>query len=209
MVFWGLWPAESKWFGGHLIYTMFTILTRTSNRPKAYARCRQSVHVQIMPFYHIISKDSEEDDYVEFDVLTIWPEKNRDRGCNLYFNEMRRWIPQTHPWVIFLDDDDTFTRPDALDIISKNITSENDLILWRVNINGQIIPDSIPGRIEPGQVTGIGFCVHVRHWIDWQAIPAGDFDVISKYAERLNPVWIDAVLTATQGKPGLGRRIDF
>lgn len=203
-------PAESKWFGGFLIQIMFSILTRTSNRPKAYARCRQSVEVQTEPFFHIVSQDSSRDNYVGADVFRFFVYKTQgERAHNLYFNEIRHCVPSYYPWVIFLDDDDTFTRPDALQIIAENIQSENDLILWRVNMAGQIIPDSIPGRIEPGQVTGIGFCVHAKHWIDWQAIPAGDFDVISRYAERLNTVWIDAVLTATQGKPGLGRRIDF
>lgn len=169
-----------------------------------------SVMVQKEPNYHIVSKDDFEDDYIEMDVLTVFPGKQEGRACNLYFNEMRHFVPGLHPWVIFLDDDDTFTTPEALTIIREHTANENNLILWRVNIGGHIIPDKVPKVPgKPGDVTGIGFCVHIKNWIDWPGVPSGDFEVIREYHKKLNPVWINEVLTAAQRGPGLGLRIDF
>lgn len=191
---------------------MFTILTRTANRPRFFGECRRSIHAQTMPAYMVISRDDPTDTYMFQgdgpDCTVIDVDREPGRGHNLYFNTMRYYVPKTAPWVIHLDDDDRFTHPQALERICNAITGENDLILWKVQMPGRVIPSTIGERPRYGEITGIGFAVHVRHWHNWQSVTGSDFLVIDHYYTKLNPVWIDEILTEFQAGPGAGARMD-
>lgn len=187
---------------------MFTVLIRTSNRPRAFARCIESVRGQTIPPYIITSTDDPTDTYPEGDyVLKV--DREIGRGSNLYFNTMRFFVPQTHPFVIHLDDDDRFTTPHALEIIREAIFTSSTMVLWQVRAGHRLIPEMVGEPPVFGHITGIGFAVHVRHWINWRSVPGGDFLIIDEYYKRLKPVWIDQVLTEFQGEPGGGRREDL
>lgn len=167
-----------------------------------------SVLAQSVRSFHLVSTDNESDTYPEGDkVVKVAPLPGR--GHNLYFNIMKHHAPPGSPWCIFLDDDDTFSHPNALAAIRGAIENEESMILWRVKIGSNIIPRRFGKAPELGDVTGIGFCVHQKHWIDWPGQTAGDFAVIQEYYRRLDPVWIDDVLTQMQWKPGGGKRLDF
>lgn len=199
--------------GRTYLFSMFTILTRTSNRPNFYAECLRSIQAQTLTPAMVVSRDDPEDTYMFRDSTPICIVVNVDRepgrGHNLYFNTMRYYVPNSAPWVIHLDDDDRFAHSEALERIADAITDEDDLILWRVKMPfGRIIPDRIGERPRFGECTGIGFAVHVRHWHPWQAVAGGDFLVIDHYYRTLNPVWIDEVLTEFQAGPGGGSRTD-
>lgn len=176
---------------------MFSILTRTINRPRLFAKCRESITAQTLPPYHIVSTDDPEDHYPEGDCI-VKVEHAPGRGHNLYLNTMRPYVPPEHSFVIFLDDDDRFTTPNALEIIREHILTASSIILWRV---GHPELGAIPSKQNFGKppvygdITGIGVCFHVKHWIPWQSVPGGDFLVISELYRKLKPVWIDRILT--------------
>ena len=186
---------------------MFTILTRTSNRPNYFQTCRQSILEQTTGAYHIVSTDDAADTYPEGD-LVLPVERQPGRCHNLYFNYMRYHVPNRAPWVVHIDDDDQFTTPDALATIQKHIQDENSLLLWKVDLGEYVVPTSWGNPPKPGDISGIGFCVHVKHWVPWQGIPYGDYHVISRYYQKLNPVWIPEILTRCQTGPGHGLAID-
>lgn len=189
---------------------MFTVLTRTANRPNFFAICRYSVLQQTISAHHIVSTDDPGDTYPEADQV-IQVERLVGRGHNLYLNTMRLYVPVKSPWVIIIDDDDHFVINNALEIIKNHIVTEDNIILWRVYApNRGTIPDTRHFGKQPvfGQITGIGFCIHVKNWVNWSNIAGSDFLVIDTLYRRLQPVWIDEILTAFQSGHGGGQRID-
>ena len=188
----------------------FTIITRTSARPRFFARCRASVLAQTHKnYFHLVVSDDPADHYPEGDFVAL-VEQLPGRGHNLYFNEAARYIPASHPWVIFLDDDDHFTTPDALERIAAAIDTDDDMALWQVQFPHGLIPGDMAGLPpQPGNITGIGFCYHAKHWRNWQARSFGDFFVINELYHTLRPVWLHEVLTGLQSAPGFGLRMDL
>lgn len=188
---------------------MFTIVTRTANRPRFFAECRRSVLEQTIQPHHLVISDTPADTYPEGDTV-IRVQHLQGRGHNLYFNTARPHIPATHPWVVFLDDDDAFTRPDALEILAKKIQWHDDLLLWQVQFGERIIPgNDIFLPPAPGNISGIGFCYHISKWVDWTGDSYGDWRVINELYNRLSPRWIDVVLTGLQAGVGHGERQDI
>ena len=191
---------------------MITVITRTACRPRFFARCRQSVLNQTRKAWHLITMDDARDDYPDGDeVIKVFGMGSGGRVANLYFNKVLDKIPDAHPWVMFLDDDDQFIGHTALETIENAVTSDDDLLLWQVQFpHGRLVPGGAFGQPpEPGNITGIGFCYHKKHWRDWPPVDFGDYMVISQLYMRLRPVWIDAVLTGMQGGPGMGLRLDL
>lgn len=188
---------------------MFTVITRTSNRPKFFERCRRSVLEQGPGVFHLVGSDDAADTYPEGDkvvALDAYP----GRGHNLYFNTLKYYVPKSHPWVLFLDDDDHFTTPAAIETIREHITSQQDLLLWQVQFpDGRVVPDQVGRLPEAGNISGLGFCYRVDRWVNWPGMPLGDFFVISRLHKILNPVWIPQVLTGLQAGPGEGKKLDL
>jgi len=191
---------------------MITVITRTSGRPRFFARCRQSVLNQSRKAWHVVAYDDPHDDYPEGDDLLRLLHFS-GRQSNRYFNVVFGLdkIPDSHPWVMFLDDDDHLLTTTAIETIENAITSDDDLLLWQVQFpHGRLVPGGAFGQPpEPGNITGIGFCYHKKHWRDWPPVDFGDYMVISQLYMRLRPVWIDAVLTGMQVGPGMGQRLDL
>ena len=191
---------------------MLTVLTRTSNRPNFFRRCRQSVLEQTSRAYHIVSLDDPRDTYAHGDVLV---KVCRDttvgaRPENAYFNVMRRRVPPSFPYVMFLDDDDQFASPEAVATICRYLTT-NRLVLWRVGFgNEHTIPEDNywGGPPQPGHISGIGFAFNVQHWHDWKPEHFGDYHVVRHLYQHLSPVWLPSVLTRIQISQGMGQRDD-
>jgi len=190
---------------------MITVITRTSARPNFFANCRKSVLAQTRPAYHLVISDDRADAYPEGDKVVRLPIRAEGRGVNQYFNWIVGHIPDSHPWVLFLDDDDHLYGRLAIETIENAITQNDDLILWQVQFpQKRLIPGAAFGQVPaPGNISGIGFCYHAMHWIDWPGVAFGDFMVISQLYNLLRPVWINAVLTGLQADPGMGNRNDL
>lgn len=187
---------------------MITVITRTANRSRYFAECRRSVLAQTLRPYHLIVSDTPEDEYPDGDRV-VRVQHLDDRGHNQYFNIARLHVPASHPWVIFLDDDDAFSTPDAVATIAAAIRSANDMVLWQVDFHNRIIPGGmIYLSPQVGKISGIGFCYHVSNWVDWKPYACGDFLVIDELYQILRPVWIDQILTKIQREPGHGKRMD-
>jgi glycosyltransferase involved in cell wall biosynthesis len=196
---------------------MLTVITRTSNRPNYFANCRRSVLEQTLPAFHLVGTDDPADTYPEGDKVVQLPPR-RGRDSNLHFNDLIHHVPDTHPWVVFLDDDDVLLRKDSLAFIGLYIgfilgrpdyKKEDHLILWKMRRLDHTIPDLVGDIPKFGNITGGAVCFHKRHWRDWDNKSGADFRFISYLYSRLYPVWIDAVLTAMQTGPGMGQRKDL
>jgi glycosyltransferase involved in cell wall biosynthesis len=195
---------------------MLTVITRTSNRPNYFANCRRSVLEQTVPAFHLVGTDDPADTYPEGDKVVQLPPR-RGRDSNLHFNDLIHHVPDTHPWVVFLDDDDVFTAPGALENIRTYLhwgTNVNKhlsdyMVLWKMRRLDHTIPDQVGDTPQFGNITGGAVCFHKRHWRDWDNKSGADFRFISYLYSRLYSVWIDAVLTAMQTGPGMGQRKDL
>ncbi len=217
---------------------LINILSRTSNRPKAFGVFMDSLMPQTYKNVRLIvsADDANSFDYCSLKIRNSQianqiiqpkrterdPNKKLDMGYafklyhapyNLYENLNIDKVEQG--FVMYLDDDDKFSRPDALQIIANNITSEDDLIMWKVNLvqAGKIVPEPDYFGKQPvcGRVSGIGFSFHSK-WKDyavWDEFSCCDFRVIYRLFNIIpRIVLIDEVLTETQGI-GNGNRIDI
>lgn len=190
---------------------MITVITRTSGRPNYFANCRKSVLAQTRPAYHLVISDDPNDAYPEGDMVVPMWVREQGRGCNYYFNWVLPHIPPSHPWVMFLDDDDQLQNSAAIETIERCISTEKDLLLWQVQFpENRLIPGDAFGKTPaPGSISGIGFCYNKKHWVDWPPVAFGDFMVISQLYNQLIPVWINSVLTGVQSEIGGGHRFDL
>ena len=193
---------------------LINIITRTHNRPKHYKVCKESIQSQTYKnINHIVGSDVDCNycDYIKLELQEVQPKPDYlasyPAPWNLHLNTLNTYIKDG--WVMYLDDDDKFVNSDALDIIVNNIENEDQLILWRVDINGMIVPNSQGfGKIEAGNISGIGFMFHSKHLpVDWGSWNFGDYRVITQLAaKKLQQKWINLVLTQTQGSPNFGQK---
>lgn len=191
---------------------LINILTRTHNRPNRFEICRNSVTEQTYKnINHIVgSVDCDYyPAYVKLKEQTETGQKPSGYGCspapyNLHLNELAKGVKSG--WVMYLDDDDKLTSDSSIQTIVDSIDNDNQLLLWRVSINGFVVPDGdYWGKIEVGHISGIGFAFHSKHLpVDWGGWTCGDFKVIKELSKKLEIKLIDKVLTQTQGKPSRG-----
>ena len=193
---------------------LVNVLTRTHSRPKYFKICRESILNQSHKnINHIVGSDTECDYY---DCINLVPQKavypkpdnlaSYEAPWNLHLNELGKHVKDG--WVMYLDDDDKFVTNDAISTIIDNIESEDEMILWRVDINGVIYPNSIHyGNIVPGNISGIGFMFHSKHLpVHWYSWNFGDYRVIVELSKKIKQRWINSVLTQTQGQPNRGQQ---
>lgn len=210
------------------------ILTRTSNRPNYFRDCCASVDSQTYDnIKHIIATDdlnSESyikkyrDEFLYIDPLKykhstpkkLWHSRRPEMPAwwNCYFNEMYNLVEDG--WIMFLDDDDKFLHPNAIDEIIKYLKSEDSLLFWNVQFPGFTVPRSGTPSLElqpptPGNISMIGFMFHSKYIKDSQFEPwgCGDFRLSYKLWHQLNPkIHINQTLTSLQHRPHLGNRQD-
>lgn len=192
---------------------LVNILTRTHDRPNLFKVCRESILNQIYKnINHIVGSDSECDYYenhikLEFQKVEPQPDNlaSYPAPWNLHLNELGKYVKDG--WIMYLDDDDKFVNNDSLGMIVDNIENEDEMILWRVDINGLIYPnDAYFGKIAPGNISGIGFMFHSKYLpVRWYSWNFGDYRVMIELSKKLKQRWINSVLTQTQGKPNYGR----
>jgi hypothetical protein len=125
---------------------------------------------------------------------------------NEYIDQVQRKV---NGYLFFLDDDDQFTRQDAISIV-MNHAKRDSLMVWRVNMKKYgIIPNKSFGK-EPVRtdITGIGMCYHTDNISksDWSQWKCADYRT-AKGFDKI--VWIDCVLSEIQDEPGRGIKTDL
>nr|NQU93670.1 glycosyltransferase family 2 protein [Bacteroidota bacterium] len=163
---------------------LINVLIRTSNRPNYFRTCYESISGQTYNNIRIlVSWDNEETkNYlksyrkirktkVSLSDQQSYPQPDVPRGKktvmfppNLYLNRMMQQVK--NGFIIYLDDDDVFMTPTSLETIANHISSENDLLFWRVQFpEGRLIPeDDYFGKPpEFWHISGIGFAFHSKY----------------------------------------------
>lgn len=189
------------------------ILTRTSNRPRFFARMMETIKEQTYKnIVTIIHSDDPRDEYITGDIIlrgTAFTTQYGDGPYNLYNNRLLKAIPADKPgWFHFIDDDDEYAAPDVIEKF-VNASKPDHVNVARVERwNGTIWPKHWQGQ-KSFQTEC--FLLHTEHRLKakWWGNKGGDHHY-SKQLTRILPInWIDKLLIckAQEGK-GHGRKLD-
>ncbi len=211
---------------------LINILVRTSNRPKFFANCYKSIKEQdyqnillIVSYDDLPTKEYVEkypiDVLVEFKRIEDWSVIAKETFIpgyiekpfppNEYFNKMMEY---TEPgYIIKLDDDNRFSSPDSLCRIVSKISNERQMLLWRVQFPGYVVPDNQHFGRPPRccQIDTAGFAFHTNYikYALWDGSNYSDFrTALSLFLRIPQKVYINEILTALQYAPGSGLRKD-
>ena len=195
---------------------MFSILIRTSGRPKFFDKCYKSVIAQTEDYKIIVSVDNKKSlEYVEkYPVHIVQVKQGRRENkarCpwNRYFNDM---MIRAEGWIIYLDDDVTML-PGALTKIKQFCTDMQNVIVWKYKFaSGRVIPEKEYWQKAPMRKhidTGC-FCHHKKQQVHWVTLRASDWRVIRQLWERkMNFIWIDEVLFEAGNNGTNGLKNDY
>lgn len=190
------------------------ILIRTSNRPNYFEKCIESIVSQNYPNLNIfIAADTQEAISYATQILNknetyfkSWEIVNildylqcEKTGCfwNLYLNILLSRVKGGY--IHILDDDDAYAYPDFLQDISKHLTSENFIYLFRMRFpNGKIIPSNSRFNVDffvRGDIGMPNFIFHSSKigLVEFDGERAADFRYLQGLAEHLGKRWIDLV----------------
>lgn len=206
------------------------IITRTSNRPLYFQRCRKSVLAQGDVCKHYVISDSPADlSYLKTDIPYIHNvdkehlNKSYNQPAppsatpkiksihNLYFNEIYDKIQE--PWIYHLDDDNELI-PGKLQHVLKKIHHDTDLVIFRINHFTGKLPRDREFKNRIVRVAGIDTgCFMVKtslmKTVKWDGWKCGDYRVIDKLIKLSNHTqWIDEVVMNMK-QQNLGNRNDL
>lgn len=199
--------------------TLVNILTRTSNRPKYFKTCKDSIDNQTYKnINHLISVDDENSiyyvenyNYFRVNRLNIKPDTllpgTYFAPYNLYLNTLLDNVD--NGWIMFLDDDDKFIDNNSLFSIMKEIRDEDSLLFWKVQFANAIVPQPDYWLKRPVQnhMSMIGFMFHSKYKdkVRFDYYSAGDFRMANALWDLIpNKIWIDKVLTGLQRTDSYG-----
>ena len=190
------------------------ILIRTSGRPNCFKKMMESIKAQTYPNIVTIthSDDIKDNAYIEGDII-IRSKRNPALGrgfYNLYCNALLAAIPQKKSgWYHFIDDDDYYCRPDAIEQFVKNAKITHINIARSDRGGGRVWPKTWKGQMVFQTEC---FFLHVSHkdkW-KWWSKKAGDHGYTKQVTKKLPINWIENLIVcrAIIGK-GRGKRIDI
>lgn len=196
---------------------MINILIRTSNRPKEFARCIQSIRTQVYKDVQlIICTDSLLSlDYINeniggfySDVFTV-ESIGIPYTWNLYCNELKERV--TDGWFFYLDDDDYLLNKFALSQIASHLREDHGTIC-QFNRGRRSKPRLKVGDIKPEEIIQGrigGSCIFLHHThkdlANWDDQKAADYRFIRDVAQKLPLKFIDIVVVQA-GNNGLHGR---
>jgi glycosyltransferase involved in cell wall biosynthesis len=211
---------------------LVNILMRTSKRPKYFEKCLESIDNQTYDNINLIISvdDDETEEYVskltdEYIRVNKYNGKipnldktgiRRAAPYNLYLNSLKNQV--TDGWIMFLDDDDCFTKDTAIEEIVSNITSDDDLLLWKVQFPNRVIPEDYLfkfKKIQINHISMIGFMYHKKHdhKVKFDYFSGGDFYFMNQlYPKIPNQIWINEIYTSiqrTNAMGGMGKQDDI
>lgn len=191
------------------------ILTRTSERPKFFDQTYRSIKSQTYgDITHVVSYDTDNTrEYLKgYDCIKV-PVERETRlkfshfPYNLYLNKMHSVV--SDGWIMYLDDDDVFTRNDAVEIISKHFKDPDAMIVWKVQFPDGTKPHKhvFGRRVASSGFPAISFAFHSK-WLkyaNWDDRKGSDSRVAHTLFRAIKRVkWIDEVLTKINYESGYG-----
>jgi glycosyltransferase involved in cell wall biosynthesis len=200
---------------------LLNILIRTNDRPNYFNRLLKTIHGQTYKNYRlIISADSSStESYVKASGYNPVPVKKLYRSkqftfpWNLYLNTLISKVKAG--WIMFIDDDDMFAHMYVLEMISKSLPDENNMLIWKMCFpDGRTVPGSDFWRKTPFTRTQISmqcFAFHSR-WKDklqFDGQRAGDYRFTNRLLEYVNPEWLDIVAVQLSNFGNAGKTVDL
>jgi len=209
---------------------MIAVITRTSNRPKYFNRCHQSVLSQGNICKHYVITDTLSDiEYIKSNNVHIHhvnkkkltdsynvpaPQSAKPALLsihNLYFNEVYDKI--TEPWVYHLDDDNYLYAGELVNLLQK-VTNDTELVICKIKHFTGLLPRQVDWNNKNIRVGGIDTgCFLVKtelmkkvYWDGWKC---GDFRVVDKLNKlSKKTVWVDVTVMGMECQ-NLGKRNDM
>jgi hypothetical protein len=208
---------------------MIAVITRTSNRPKYFNRCYNSVkNTNVVTSHHVLYDSVNDISYLsDKKVIPHFIDKNKFLSYNepapstarppmlslhnLYFNEVYNKIKE--PWVYHLDDDN-YIIPNSFNKIVPYLTSDIDMVICTINHFTGTLPRFNDFKLKNIRVGGIDTgCFFVKRdlisKVKWDGWKCGDFRVIEKCSKLSKKiVWVD-IPVMNMDKQNLGNRTDL
>lgn len=199
------------------------VLTRTSRRPRAFARLRRDLLAQEYPgeIIHVVHSDDPADAYIEGDIVVRSERLRRRRPTDFPWDQYHLTLLQAvvddtrEGFVTFMDDDDTYTSPQSIARMMTN-ARPGVMPIWRVERErGRISPTTWKGDLNSrdGRICWEASTLHTtRIPLAHQAGIDGRDGADGRFWAALAPhhqlVWQNEVLTRPQAGKGHGRRND-
>lgn len=210
---------------------MISIITRTSNRPNYFKRCRDSVKRQgsIVSTHHVLSDSLANSTYLQDRELSVklvdsislknsYKEKAPPTASppmlsiqNLYFNEIYPHVKDS--WVYHLDDDN-YLVDNAFSGMSEVLNSDAELLILRISHFTGLLPRDNDFRSKNIRLAGIDTgCFLVKtslmRRVRWDGWKCGDFRVVDALNKLSNKtVWLNKTVMKMD-QQNLGKRNDL
>lgn len=197
------------------------VIIRTAGRPVGFRNALNSILEQDYENVNIVvtTDDRASAEYtrgykvrhIDCSDIQIEPveRKGQEYGIpfkyNLYLNRVLRKIDG---YVLYLDDDDMFTRPDAISLIMEGM-SEDILQVHKYQLNGQQIPSR--ERIKLFDISGVCLCHHSKYagLTDWSEWKRADYRTAKRLSQWLDVKYLNETLVMSQnGVAGIGKKLD-
>lgn len=182
------------------------ILIRTSNRPLFFARMMETIKNQTYNnIVTIVHSDDPRDEYVAGDIIikgVAFGPAYGDGTYNLYNNRLLKAIPDGPGWFHFIDDDDEYASPDAIEKFVKFSKRDHINVAHVRRWNNTVWPKHWGTQISYQTEC---FFLHTdhKHKAKWPGNRNGDH-YYSKQLTKILPInWIDE-LTACKAQSGKG-----
>lgn len=187
------------------------ILTRTSGRPEFFRRCRESVKALNYPnVVHIVHTDDPRcESYIECDILIRGEAHGAYVGTapyNLYNNRLLDAVP-SGGWIHFIDDDDEYTCPEALDWVHDGMDKEAVNVCKAARWNDTIWPRNW-GKQMSFQTECFVLWSTLSKRAKWWGDKGGDHHYTKQLTRRANRTWNDYLVVRAQEGKGHGQLID-
>lgn len=209
-----------------------SILTRTSGRPRGFARTVESINAQTYPHLtHIVGYDTKKDlryikethsrkkrrcvevprTLLKYLYPSENPRPNRFALCihNLYFNHLHGYVPEG--FIIYLDDDDYLTTPTAIEEIVSHIPNKDTLIIWRFRVMNLELPPLDFAEPKHTKIGGSCFTFHTK-WLPaatWDQWKCSDYRVIKSLWESIPEYIYIPKIFVHAPQQGHGKRNDI
>ena len=174
----------------------FYILIRTAFRPESFKKCIESIHNQTYRNLEIIVAIDDRralsyvSEFKDCDYILTESNKSIPYAFNLNANQLVEYAldissdNQCLNYGIFLDDDDIFSHPEALNNIAHqihNLYDKNTVIVWQYYCGTKCIGPKLNTDISNINRGGIASCAYAFPLIEpitakWTARRGGDYD---------------------------------